>query len=130
MNSDLFTDANFEELYNKVLEEHAVMGISSNPYTITVPYAILDLEGDEIKSFIEKPNNTYYASAGIYIFKQNLINRIPKNHFFNITDLIDLLIAENQKVVHCPIIGYWIDIGKIQDFNYANEIVKHLNSNN
>jgi dTDP-glucose pyrophosphorylase len=126
MNSDLYTDINIEDLYLKFLAEEAVMGIASIPYTINIPYAIFDLEGDRIVSYKEKPNNTHYANAGIYIFEKKYIDLIPGNTFFNITHFIDKLLLDKKKVVHNPIIGYWIDIGSPDDYKKANEIMKHL----
>jgi len=126
MNSDLFTNVNFEDLYLKVINDNATMGIASVPYTVNIPYAIFDLDGDNIRSFKEKPNKTHYANAGIYIFETKYCKMIPKNTFYNITDLIDKLILQNKKIIHDPIVGYWIDIGRIDDYNYANEIATHI----
>ncbi len=130
MNSDLFTDVDLEDLFLNVTEQNAVMGVASIPYTINVPYAILDGEDQQVNGFVEKPTYTKYANAGIYIFKRELIDMIPKNTFFNITDLMEIVIKENLKIIHNPIIGYWIDIGKTQDYNNAQEIVKHLKNGN
>jgi len=51
---------------------------------------------------------------------------IPKNTFYNITDLMSLLIEQKRTIIHNPIIGYWIDIGQHQDYENAQEIAKHL----
>ncbi len=126
MNSDLFTDIDFEDLYLATIEQHAEMGIASIPYTVNIPYAIFDKEDSKILSFKEKPNNTHYANAGIYIFKTKWIDMIPKNEFFNITDLMQALLERNEHVIHNAIPGYWIDIGKHEDFERAREIMKHL----
>jgi dTDP-glucose pyrophosphorylase len=130
MNSDLFTDVDLEDLYLQVIEQDAVMGIASIPYTLKVPYALFDEKDKRINGFTEKPIITNYANAGIYIFKKDLINRIPKDTFFNITDLLEIIIKENLKVIHNPIIGYWIDIGQPQDYLNAQEIIKHINNVN
>jgi dTDP-glucose pyrophosphorylase len=126
MNCDLFTDADIEDLFINVIEQEAVMGIASIPYTVKVPYAVFDEKENQVNGFIEKPTFTKYANAGIYIFKRELITMIPKNTFFNITDLMDIVIKENLKIIHNPIIGFWIDIGQMQDYLNAQEIVKHL----
>ncbi len=126
MNSDLFTDIDFEDLYLKTIEEDAFIGIASTPYTVSIPYAILDREDNRVLSFKEKPNNTHYANAGIYILKRELIDRIPKNEFYNITDLIQDVLDRGELVIQNPIYGYWIDIGKHEDYRKAMEIVKHL----
>ncbi len=130
MNSDIFTDIDLEDLYLQVLEQNADMGIASIPYTLKVPYAIFDEKDKQIKGFKEKPIITKYANAGIYIFKRELISRIPKDTFFNITDLLDIIIKEKLKIIHNPIIGYWIDIGQPQEYLNAQEIIKHINNGN
>lgn len=126
MNSDLFTDVDFEDLYLNTINDDAEIGISSIPYTVNIPYAIFEREDNRVLSFKEKPNNTHYANAGIYILKKELIERIPKDEFYNITDLIQNVLDEGGKVIQNPIYGYWIDIGKHEDYNKAQEIVKHL----
>jgi dTDP-glucose pyrophosphorylase len=128
MNSDLFTNIDYEDFYKTFKEEDADMAVAAIPYNINIPYAILGYEGDQIKSFQEKPSFTHYANAGIYIIKKELIGKIPVDTFFNTTDLLEVLLAENRKVIKYPIIGYWIDIGKHEDFNKAQEFAKHIKS--
>lgn len=126
MNSDLFTDADFEDLYLNVLEHKAVLGVATIPYTIKVPYGIFTVNKNQVTGLKEKPIFTNYANAGIYILNKEILNKIPHNSFFNITDLMELLIIENQSVIHNPIVGYWIDIGQHQDYLNAQEIIKHI----
>ncbi len=125
MNSDLFTDANFEDLYLNVLENNAQIGVATIPYSTKVPYGIFNVKENQITGLLEKPIITHYANAGIYILNKEVISKIPHNKFFNITDLLDLLISEGQFIIHNPIIGYWIDIGQQQDYLNAQEIIKH-----
>jgi dTDP-glucose pyrophosphorylase len=126
MNSDLFTDVDFEDLYLNLIEKQAQMGVATIPYTTKIPFGIFAIDQDQITGVEEKPTYTNYANAGIYIFNCKLIDKIPINQFYNITDLIDLMILEKQRIIHNPIIGYWIDIGQLQDYINAQEIVKHL----
>lgn len=130
MNSDLFTDADFEDLYLNVLEQNASLGVATIPYTTKVPYGIFTVAENQITGLKEKPIFTNYANAGIYILNKELISKIPRNSFFNITDLIELQIIESQSVIHNPIVGYWIDIGQHQDYINAQEIIKHIRNGN
>ena len=84
------------------------------------------MKGDCITSITEKPTFNYYANAGIYLIKQEILGLIPENSFFNATDLIELLIAQNKKVVRFPLHGYWIDIGNKDEYTKVQDIVKHL----
>jgi dTDP-glucose pyrophosphorylase len=126
LNSDLFTSINFEEFYLNYISNDADMAVASIPYSVEIPYAILDLEQTNIKGFKEKPKNTYYANAGIYLFKAEYLNLIPKETVYNATDLMDLLIKRKMNLIHSPITGFWIDIGKHDDYKKAQEIIKHL----
>ena len=91
-----------------------------------MPYGIFDLDGREIHGLIEKPTYNYYANAGIYLIKRKALDEIPEDTFFNATDLIEKLIAEGKKVIRFPLNGTWIDIGNPQEYQKANELVKHL----
>jgi len=126
MNSDLFTNINYEDFYLNFIKENADMAVASIPYNVSVPYAILNLSNDTISSFEEKPTYTYYANAGIYLIKRELLKSIPINEHYNTTDLIQALLDNGKKVIKYPIIGYWIDIGKYEDYNKAQEFAKHL----
>lgn len=127
LNCDVFTNINFEDFYLNFEKENADMAVASIPYSVDIPYAIMELNDNTITSFKEKPKNTYYANAGIYLIKKESIKYIPKNSFFNATDLMDVIMANNGKLIHSPITGYWIDIGKHDDYKKAKEIIRHIN---
>lgn len=126
MNSDLFTNINYEDFYLHFKEHDAEMSVAAVPYTVSVPYGIFDLKGRDIQGLIEKPTYNYYANAGIYLIKKSALEEIPEDTFFNATDLIEKLILENKKVIRFPLNGTWIDIGNPQEYQKANELVKHL----
>lgn len=126
MNSDLFTNINYEDFYFHFKECGADMSVAAVPYTVSVPYGIFKLNGRYIEGIQEKPTYNYYANAGIYLIKRELLNRIPKDTFFNATDFMETLIHENLKVIRFPITGYWIDIGKPEEYIRAQELVKYL----
>lgn len=126
MNSDLFTNINYEDFYLHFKEHDAEMSVAAVPYTVSVPYGIFDLEGRNIHGLIEKPTYNYYANAGIYMIKRSALDEIPDDKFFNATDLIEKLISENKKVIRFPLNGTWIDIGNPQEYQKACELIKHL----
>ena len=126
MNSDLFTNINYEDFYLHFKEHDAEMSVAAVPYTVSVPYGIFDLDGRVIQGLIEKPTYNYYANAGIYLIKRSALDEIPVDTFFNATDLIEKLIAENKKVIRFPLNGTWIDIGNPQEYQKANELVGHV----
>lgn len=126
MNSDLFTNIDLEEFYNDFLESEADMAVAAIPYSFSVPYGIFELEDSNIMGLSEKPTYNYYANGGIYLIKRKLFDLIPDEMFFDATDFIKLLISHDYKVIRFPIIGYWIDIGKPEDFKKVQEFAKHI----
>ena len=126
MNSDLFTNINFEDFYLHFLENDADMSVGAVPYSVNVPYGIFELDGRDIQGVREKPTYNYYANAGIYLIKKQLLELIPADTFYNATDFIEALVSNKHKVIRFPLTGYWIDIGKHEDYKKAQELVKHL----
>ncbi len=126
MNSDLLTDIDFEDFYLHFKEHDAMMSVAAIPYTISVPYGIFKLDGRDIKGVAEKPKYNYYANAGIYLIKKKALKYIPENRAFNATDLVDALIANNQKVIRYPLTGLWIDIGTPDEYRKAQDLIKHI----
>ena len=128
MNSDLFTNINFEDFYLHFEEHQADMSAVAIPYSISVPYGIFDIDHKrEIKGISEKPTYNYYANAGIYMIRREMLEKyIPKDVYFNATDFMEKLISEGRKVIRFPLSGYWIDIGNKQEFQKAQDLVKHL----
>lgn len=126
MNSDLFTNIDYEDFYLHFMENNADMSVAAVPYSVNVPYGIFELTGRDIQGVKEKPTYNYYANAGIYLVKKKLFDLIPDGVFYNATDFIDTLIAKHYKVIRYPLTGYWIDIGKHEDYQKAQELVKHL----
>ena len=126
MNSDLFTNVNFESLYLKLINENADMAVASTEYKVDIPYAVFETKAGKITNFKEKPSFIYHSNAGIYILKRSLISKIQKNKYCDITDVMEQLVTEGGKLVYDPIIGYWIVIGKTVDYEHAQEFIKHL----
>lgn len=126
MNSDLFTNIDYEDFFLHFRANNAEMSVAAVTYNVSIPYGILDLEGRNIKGLLEKPKYNYYANAGIYLIKKSALAEIPEDEFFNATDLIEKLIAQGKSVIRYPLNGTWIDIGNPQEYAKANDLVKHM----
>jgi dTDP-glucose pyrophosphorylase len=118
-NSDLLTNIDYEHFFLDFINQNADFAVLTIPYQINIPYAVLETQNSVIKSFKEKPTYTYYSNGGVYLMKKDLIKYIPRNSFYNSTDLMQQLINLNYKVVSYPFLGYWLDIGKHDDFERA-----------
>lgn len=125
MNSDILTTLRIEEMYLRHKSTGADITIAAIPYTISVPYAILATEGDEVRTLEEKPTYSYFANAGIYIFSNRVLGTLPKDTRTDATTLIEDEIARGGKVTYFPINGTWIDIGTPADFAHAEEMMRH-----
>ena len=126
MNSDLLTNINLEAMFVLLMETGADMAVATIPYNVKVPYATLQLDQGRVKSLKEKPTETYYTNAGIYLMKKEMLNHIPNHTYFNATDFISKLVEKKKKIISFQILGYWLDIGKPEDFEKAHEDIKSL----
>jgi dTDP-glucose pyrophosphorylase len=125
-NSDILTTMDYEDFFLDFLEKNADMSVATIPYQVDIPYAVMETKDHKVISFMEKPTYTYYSNGGIYIVKRELLNRIPKNCFYNATDLMEQLIEDGGKLISYPIHQYWLDIGKPEDFEKAKSDIKRL----
>lgn len=125
-NSDLLTNIDYEDFFCTLLDTDADVCIATVPYTVNIPYAIFETEGTQILDLKEKPSYVYFANAGIYLIKRNVIDLIPKGLYYNATDLIEKCLRIGLKVQSYPIHGYWLDIGKMDDYKKAQEDIHHI----
>jgi dTDP-glucose pyrophosphorylase len=125
-NSDILTNLNYEDFYKDFVRSDADLSVVTIPYEVLIPYAVLEMDKGSVKSFKEKPTYTYYSNGGIYLIKKELLEFIPENEFYNATDLMEALIKNGKKVNSYPLRGYWLDIGKHEDFKKAQEDFKHI----
>ncbi len=125
-NSDLLTNLDYEHFFIEFLDKDADMSVVTIPYQVNIPYAVLETKDENILNFIEKPTYTYYSNGGIYLLKKSALEIIPKNQFFNATDLMEKLIKIGLKVTSYPLAGYWLDIGNPQDYQKAQHDIKNI----
>lgn len=126
MNSDVFTNIDYEDFFLHFQQHDAEMSVAAIPYSVAIPYGIFDLDGCHIKGLLEKPKYNYYANAGIYLIKRRALDEIPDDTMFHATDLVEQLISEGKKVIRYPLNGTWIDIGNPQEYQKAQDLAKHL----
>jgi len=122
-NSDILTNLDYEDFYLDFIENDADIAMVTIPYETVIPYGVVECKNNKVLGIQEKPTYTHYSNAGIYLIKKKWINNIPKNQFYNATDLIEQVIQDNGNVISYPFSGYWLDVGKPKDLNRAkNEI--------
>jgi dTDP-glucose pyrophosphorylase len=125
-NSDLLTNIDYEQFFLDFINKEADLAVLTIPYQVNIPYAVLETKDGQVKSFKEKPTYTYYSNGGIYLLKREMLKFIPKGKFYNATDLMEYLIQKNYKVISFPFSGYWLDIGKHEDFEKAQSDLNNI----
>lgn len=126
MNADILTNINFEDFFLDFISKDVMLSVVTIPYCVSIPYAVLETDNEQVVSFREKPTYTYFSNGGIYLMRKECLKLIPNDSFFNTTDLMEVLITNNQKISSYPMRDYWLDIGKHEDYKKANEDIKHI----
>lgn len=125
-NSDLLTNLDYEKFFLEFVKQNADLAILTIPYQVSVPYAVLETSVGKVTSLKEKPTYTYFSNGGIYLMKKEMLNFIPKEKFYNATDLAEDLIKKKYNVISIPFSGYWLDVGKHEDFEKAQLDINNI----
>jgi len=126
MNADVLTNIDLEDFYSEFDSSNSMMSVASVPYKINMPFAVLETAENRVLAFSEKPEYTFYTNAGIYLLKKELLSRIPDNSIYHATDLMQDLLDKKEKLTQYSIHGFWMDIGRKEDFQRAQQEIKHL----
>lgn len=121
MNGDLLTQVDFVRLLRFHQKQAAAATLCVREYTHQIPYGVVDLDGHTVTGMLEKPSHRVHVNAGIYMLNPEALKLIPGNGYFDMPDLINLILEKNMSVTSFPIHEYWIDIGQIQEFQQARE---------
>ncbi len=120
MNGDLLTNANFEHILDFHLENKSMATMCLREYEFQVPYGVVNVNNGTILSIDEKPIQKYYVNAGIYILNRECIDEIPEDKFYDMPTLFEKLIGKNKKIMSFPLKEYWMDIGRMDEYEKAN----------
>lgn len=120
MNGDLLTTINFENMMDYHLSNKSLATMGVREYDFQVPYGVVNLDNENIISIDEKPVYKFFVSAGVYILAKEVLEYIPNDEFYDMPNLFDLLIKKNKKNISFPIREYWLDIGRPEEFEKAN----------
>ncbi len=121
INGDLLTKVNFQYLLEFHQEHQACATMCVREYQFQVPYGVVSVDGDRLTAIDEKPVHTFFINAGIYALDPGMLDIIPKNIYYDMTDLFDSFLKKGFSTSVFPIREYWLDIGRMQDFKQANE---------
>ncbi len=124
INGDVLTRVDFRAMLAYHREYGAEMTIAVRQYDLQVPYGVLECDGPQVRQIREKPTYNFFVNAGIYLLQPSVYDYIPEEQRFDMTDLIETLLAAGRSVVSFPIIEYWLDIGQHTDYQQAQEDLK------
>ena len=119
MNGDILTRVDFRALLSFHREHKADLTVCVRQYEFRVPYGVIDTDGVLVKGISEKPMVRQFINAGIYLLNPQVRRLIPNGRPYDIPDLIERLLKENGTVVCFPIREYWLDIGKVDQYDQA-----------
>lgn len=119
MNGDLLTTLNYRDLleFHNAHDGTATMCVRQHEYQ--VPYGVIQSEGHLIRSMEEKPVQTFFVNAGVYVLAPELVKSVRPGTRVDLPALLEASIAQGNQVNMFPLHEYWLDIGRPEDFERA-----------
>ena len=118
-NADLITDLDLEKFYLHHIKHNSDLTILVRNYDVKIPFGVIEYKGKNVKQINEKPTLRNIINGGIYLLKREYICYIPRNTFFNATDLIEKMISKGLRVRYYIHNGIWNDLGRLEDFKQS-----------
>jgi NDP-mannose synthase len=120
LNSDDLTDINYIEFFNRHVQSKNIITISRFVKKVKIDFGVIQADDvNLIKDYIEKPEYTFGVSMGIYAFNRKALDYIPQNSYFDFPELIKALLSNNIPVNFIDHDGFWLDIGRPEDYETA-----------
>ena len=126
MNGDIFTKSDFINLYHFHKEHKSLITMSAIDYRVSIPYGVIESNAAKVTGLQEKPSQRFFCNAGIYAMSVDILQKVPTETFWNMTDLIELCLVDKENVSVFPVHEYWTDIGTPEDLVNARKISESL----
>lgn len=126
INGDILTKVDFQRLLEFHSDNGADATMCVREYDYQIPYGVINGEGNKITSMVEKPVQRFFVNAGIYVVSPQVIQSVPKNHAIDMPTLLEQHMRERNNILMFPIHEYWLDIGRMDDFNRAQADIHTL----
>jgi dTDP-glucose pyrophosphorylase/CBS domain-containing protein len=123
LNGDILTAVPFREMLAFHRKHSAMITVGVRKYDVQVPFGVVECDDVQITSLQEKPCLSFFINAGTYLLEPAAWDYIPKERRFDMTDLIRVLLEAGERVTSFPITEYWIDVGRHEDYQKAQEDV-------
>jgi len=127
MNGDVLTGLDFSEFLEFHKKTGSIATIALNRRHVDIDFGVVELdENRTLIGYIEKPKIDYLVSMGVYAFNESILEYIPSHEYLDIPDLMKRLLSEGEKVNGFIHDGYWLDIGRPDDYIKANEDIQKI----
>ncbi len=121
MNGDILSNINFTDFYNFANHQDSLLTISIKKIIMPYSFGNIFFKDDLVTGIEEKPDIITYALAGIYTMRPEILKFIPDNEYYGMDKLIKKMLAENEPITKYEIKEYWLDIGRIDDYESAQK---------
>lgn len=126
MNGDVLTDLDYASLLMTHRDTRAPLTVATYQRKVTIDFGTLEAEEGRIVRFTEKPTLAYGVSMGVYAMSRSTLARYPQNVPFGFDDLVLDLLDRQQQPRAYDFDGYWLDIGRPDDYDEANRVFEEL----
>lgn len=122
MNGDVLTTLDFRALVQRHCASGAAATIATHQRQQQINYGIIESdEHHQVSAYIEKPTYRYQVSMGIYVLEPAVLDFVPRGQYLDLPDLARQLMTAGRPVMAYPFDGYWLDIGRHDDYEQAVE---------
>lgn len=120
MNGDVLTDLDYADLLTQHVNDSAPLTVATYQREVKIDFGVLAAEGKRIVDFTEKPTLTYRVSMGVYGMSRRTLENYPSGVPLGFDELVLDLLASNRPPREFSFDGYWLDIGRPDDYDRAN----------
>jgi NDP-mannose synthase len=120
MNGDLLTTLDYRGLIDRHAQSSAAATIATFRREVKIDFGVVESDATRrITGYVEKPSFEYRVSMGIYCFDSRVLDRLSDGEYRDFPDLVKTLVAAGEYVQSYPFDGYWLDIGRPDDYSTA-----------
>ncbi len=119
-NADLLTKEDYGRMVDLHVEAGADATMAVRDYEMQVPFGVVRERDGRIEAIEEKPVQRFVVSAGMYVLSPQALDLVPRNEFFDMPSLFGAMVERGMRTRCHAIDGYWLDIGRLPDFERAN----------
>lgn len=123
MNGDILTDLSYGDLYRYHCDQDASLTIAAHQKQVKIDLGVLETDADgRLTDYIEKPTKSYSVSMGIYVYRPDVLDHIPRGEYLDFPTLALNLKNTGHKVLAWKTDATWLDLGRPEDLQEATEL--------